>query len=59
MKVQGLERVSYFGGVTQVFNHQKGENLCYYDFVSMYVSVMIQDYFPLSQGEYEAYSGEV
>jgi len=43
--------MSYYGGLCQVWNYQpveKGSQ--FFDFVSMYVSILSHELFPISQG---------
>ena len=51
IRVQEMERKSYHGGLCQVFNHSLGKDLAYYDFCSMYASILDSEKFPLSQGQ--------
>ena len=51
--ISEYERASYFGGMTQVFKHH-GSDVVYYDFVSMYPSVMYDSKFPVTCGQLSA-----
>jgi len=46
--IDGLFRKTYFGGRTEVFRNY-GKNLFYYDFNSLYPSVMENNYFPVGE----------